>query len=90
MSNSVDQELDLSKPLKWMQGDEHQVGRAAMVLQRFSPNNPHRPHIDEPFMVTPFYDDDRLLVRHAHTGELELVPLEELSNYVIPEEYKSP
>lgn len=60
-------ELDLTKSLQWLHMGWHQVGRAALVRRCG--------------LATPFYDDDCLLVRHAHTGELELVPLEELSQY---------
>lgn len=61
--------LDLTKPIQWKRGDAHRIGRAAMVQN------------GSLAYKVPFYHDDCLLVRHSHTGELELVPLEELSQY---------
>lgn len=65
---------DFSKPVQWLEGDRHHVGKVAIV--RYSPC----------CMGHCYYKRNkgsarRVFVVHSHTGDLEYVQTDKLSQY---------
>lgn len=76
--------VDLSRPVQWAGG----IGRVAIV--RYSPTLTGQVRRENIFDGE---SEEQILIRHAHTGELEFVPTERLTNYPsepIPEPSSDP